>query len=48
MNSSETYVQLEQVTNPVTFTPATLGYFVSVGGKFELFIFGTTHGPKGN
>ena len=48
MNSSETYVQLETTTNSITAQSATEGYFVSVGGKFEFFVFGTTQGPKQN
>jgi len=48
MNSSETYVSVEPTTNSITGNNATLGSFISVGGKFEFFIFGTTSGPKAN
>lgn len=48
MNSSETYVSIEPTVNSVTGKSATLGSFISVGGKFEFFIFGTTDGPKVN
>jgi hypothetical protein len=46
MNSSETYVSIEPTTNSITNESATLGSFISVGGKFEFFVFGTTSGPK--
>jgi alpha 1,3-glucosidase len=48
MNSSETYVSVEETTNSITNEAATLGSFISVGGKFEFFLFGTTSGPKQN
>jgi len=48
MNSSETYVSIEPTTNSITNEDATLGSFISVGGKFEFFVFGTTSGPKQN
>lgn len=48
MNSSETYVSIEETTNSITNEAATLGSFISVGGKFEFFLFGTTSGPKQN
>jgi len=48
MNSSETYVSVESTTNSFTNEEATLGSFISVGGKFEFFLFGTTSGPKQN
>ena len=48
MNSSETYVSIDDTTNTVTGEPAVLGSFVSVGNKFEFFVFGSANGPKKN
>jgi alpha-glucosidase (family GH31 glycosyl hydrolase) len=48
MNSSETYVHIDTTTNSITNETATLGSFISLGGKFEFFVFGTTSGPKQN
>jgi hypothetical protein len=48
MNSSETYVTVEDTNNTIDYAPGTVGTFISVGGKFEFFVFGTTKGPKQN
>jgi hypothetical protein len=48
MNSSETYVTIELTNNSVNDEAGTVGTFISVGGKFEFFVFGTTKGPKQN
>lgn len=48
MNSAETYVSIDQVQNNATNTTGLLGEFISIGGKFEFFVFGTTTGPKDN
>ena len=46
MNSSETYVSVETTNNTIDYANGIVGTFISVGGKFELFVFGTTLGPK--
>lgn len=48
MNSSETYVTIESTNNTIDYAPGTVGTFISVGGKFEFFVFGTSSGPKQN
>jgi alpha 1,3-glucosidase len=48
MNSSETYCNVEPTTNPITGQPSTQADFISIGGKFEFFMFGTTNDPKQN
>ena len=48
MNSSETYVTVEDTNHTIDYAPGTVGTFISVGGKFEFFVFGTTKGPKQN
>ena len=48
MNAAETYVNIETLTHPISNKPATQVDFISVGGKFEFFMFGSTSGPKNN
>jgi alpha 1,3-glucosidase len=48
MNSAETYVGIEVAPNSFTGQQGMEGFFISVGGKFEFFIFGSAQGPKAN
>ena len=48
MNSSETYANVEPTMNPITGVTSTQADFISVGGKFEFFMFGSTTGAKDN
>ena len=48
MNSAETYVGVEAVDNSFTANQGMEGFFITVGGKFEFFIFGSAQGPKVN
>ena len=48
MNSSETYVAIDESINPVTGKVSTLGSFTSIGNRFEFFVFGSSQGPKKN
>ena len=48
MNSAETNVTLKELVNPATNATAIKGNFMSTGGQFEFFLWGTLNGPKVN